>query len=268
MPLSRLLILALTFISLAGCVGPQLVPDQATVSRLHKFHIVAMEAPPLVIPGDSIASRGSSPNSDGSSVAFLPRYTVDMARAVGVLASIAIFVELPALSNAKVDAPPVIKPIETWEPSVALAQVLAEQIRLRGQQADVSEKARVISAIQNRGRTVLMENWLAPVRSWYNDTAPTTRYESLAKLGTDAVVEVGISNYEIFSGNLMLQVHLKLIDPASGRLWGRARAHSLIPVSPIEQLFAANASAFKEAVLRSGKQLVVSGLKELGLSPD
>lgn len=268
MLIRRLLILAVALVLVVGCVGPQLVPERNTASRLHKFHIVAMETPPLVIPGAPFSSISNGSSSVGSSVAFLPRYTIDMARAVGVLSTIAIFVELPVLSSAKVDAPLIIKPIETWEPSLALAQVLAEQIGLSGKQVDVSEKVEIISAIQDRGRTVLMENWMAPIRSWYNDNVPTTRYESLAQVGTDAIVEVGISNYEIFFGKLMLQVHVKLIDSTSGRLLGRARAHSLTSIAPIDQLFAENASAFKEAVLVSGKQLIISNLKELGLSPN
>jgi hypothetical protein len=260
------LILVLALCLVSGCVGQQIVPERRTASQLHRFYVVGIESPPLAIAGGAPSSTENSSSSVGSSVAYLPRYTIDLARGVGVLSTIAIFIALPGQSSARIEAPAFIKPIETWEPTLELAKIVAEQLSMSGKNADVSGKVEPLVTIQDRGRTFLMENWMAPIRSWYNDTEPKKQYRSLAQEGIDAVIEVGISNYEIaFSRKLLLQVHLKLIEPASGKILGRARAYSLTPVAPTEELFASNASTFKEVVTASGKQLIVSNLKELGL---
>lgn len=53
---------------------------------------------------------------------------------------------------------------------------------------------------------------------------PSNRYADLFANGIELVAEVGIGNYKIYFGKLLLQVHVKPIYPASGQLIGRARA--------------------------------------------
>lgn len=260
---SRILAVLLAVSAVAGCVGPPVKSDAGAVSRVKGVYVVPMETPPLTIDS-AYAATGAA-----SIVHFLPRYTLGMARAVGVLSGIVVLLELPEMSRRRLEYPqPIqeqIEPAETWLPSVEIARETMRLLAASGRSPILSSETRPIPGIQESGRTVLMENWMAPIRAWYNDALPTTRYAALSVGGTDVVAEVGISNYEIVSGRLLLQVHLKLIDAASGQLLGRARASSFTELSPMDEVFAADAKRFKESVSRAGNQLIGTCLQELGM---
>ena len=73
----------------AGCVGPGIQPRPEALKGMTEIVIVPMEAPPLYI-GPGYAATGSA-----SIVHFLPRYTIGMARAVGVLSGVAVLLAFP-----------------------------------------------------------------------------------------------------------------------------------------------------------------------------
>ncbi len=247
-------------VALAGCVGPGLRPDAAALAQVKQVQIVPMETLPLSV------DAAYSATANASIIPFLPRYTIGAARTVGVLSGVAILLELPELSKRRLDLPEDvqnrIRPAETWEPTVELAREAQRLISAAGTPNSLAAGTRPIPGIAERGRTVLMENWLAPIRAWYGSDAPTTGYAATAG---GAVVELGISNYEIFDRKLLLQVHLRLIDPASGRLLGRARASSFTELPAMDALFTNDARPFKDAVIRAGAPLLATCLQELGL---
>ena len=115
----RLLVTIFAISALAGCVGPQLQPKTETLSKLLNIYIVPMETPPLTI-GSSYAATGSA-----SIVHFLPRYTIGMARAVGVLSGIVVLLDLSASSHREMEYPPLIQPIEAWNPSIEFSKAAA-----------------------------------------------------------------------------------------------------------------------------------------------
>lgn len=245
----------------SACVGGPLRPDAETVSRARGIHLVPMEAPPLQVDAAYAAS------GPASLVHYLPRYTLGMARSVGILQGVAVLIELSSASHVQAPHPPQVQPLEAWLPAVELTREAARQLAAAGKAATMAAGVQPLPGMQDRGRTSLMENWLAPVRSWYNDETPSTRYAELGARQVDAVVEVGISNYEVHAGGLLLQVHLKLIDPASGRLLARARASSFTPLPPMDEVFASDARELKAAVLRQGKPLITTCLQEIGMVP-
>jgi hypothetical protein len=195
-----------------------------------------------------------------------------MARTVGILSGISMLLELPGSSSQRQAFPSSvqsqIEPTETWQPSVELAQETRRLLAAVGRSASISSKLQPIPGIQNKGRTVLMENWMAPIRAWHNDDQHSTRYALIDRRGIDGVVEVGISNYEIYAGKLILQAHVKLIDPGSGRLLGRARTSSFTELAPMDEIFATDAKRFKELVSRTGNQLIATSLQELGFAAE
>lgn len=233
------------------------------IARTTRIHLVPMEVPPLSV-ASAYAATGSS-----SIVQFLPRYNIGMARTVGVLSGIVLLIELPEMSRRRLEYPlPVqdaIRPVETWQLSVALAQEALHLVGAAGRTPTLAPEVRPIPGVEQRERTLLMENWMAPVRAWYNDTLPSTRYAGLAANRVEAVAEIGVSNYEIFAGKLLLQVHVKLIDPASGALVGRARASSYTDLPSMDDAFAEDAKRFKESALRAGTDLLSACLRELRL---
>lgn len=255
----RNLSVCLALFILAGCVSAPLKPEAGTVSKVNSIYIVPMEPLPLTI-GASYAATGPT-----SLVHFLPRYTIGMARAVGVLSGVAVLLELASGSYQQPVYPPVVEPVETWLPTVELAQYAAQRLSASGRRAMVSSAIQPVPGVEYRGRTFLMENWMAPIRAWYNDETPSSRYAAFAVKGVDMIAEVGISNYEIYTGKLLLQVHIKLIDPASGRLLGRARASSFNALPSMDALFADEAKIFRASVSAQGTPLVATSLEELGL---
>lgn len=260
---TRILAFWLAASLLAGCVGPQIQPRAGAISQIRSIYIVPMETRPLSVDL-AYATSGTS-----SIVHFLPRYTIGMARTVGVLSGVAMLLELPELINRRQNYPLSVQnqigPTETWFLTVELSREASRLVAATGKTPIISPEIQPIPGIQERGRTFLMENWMAPIRAWYNDTLPSPRYASITLNGIGAVAEIGISNYEIYSGKLLLQVHVKLIDPASGQLLGRARASSFSELPSMDEVFAADAKLFKELTSRAGNQLLVECLHELGI---
>lgn len=261
---SRILTIALVGVcALVGCVGPQIQPNAGTIAQIKNIYIVPMEPPPLSLDSTYVATGSSS------MVHFLPRYTIGMARTAGVLSGVALLLDLPEMSQRQLVYPPSVQaqvsPVETWHFSAELAQKAMHLVTAAGKLPTVSLEMQPVPGIQERERTVLMENWMAPIRAWYNDTSPSSRYAALTAKGVGAVAEVGISNYSIFSGKLLLQVHVKLIDPTSGRLLGRARASSYTELPSMDEAFSADAKVFKESALRAGTDLLSTCLRELSV---
>lgn len=244
---------------LAGCVGAKIVPAEVELRSVRRIDIVSMEMPPLAI-GQAYAATGPA-----SIVHYLPRYNIGLARSVGVLSGIVVLLDLAADSHRRPDYPPPVADDETWQLSAELARRLAARLSADGRQALVLPGMQPIPGVVDRGRTVFMENWMAPIRSWYNDDTPSLRYVDRGHPGAGLVLEVGVSNYEVFANKLLLQVHLKLIDPASGRLLGRARASNFTGLPPMDRAFADDAALFRQSAVRAGETLLQECLRALGL---
>jgi hypothetical protein len=259
----RLLALWLALTLLTGCVGPQVRPDAMVLASRQHIHFVPMEMPPLMIDA-SYAATGTA-----SIVHYLPRYTIGMARTVGVLSGIALLVEWPEISRRRIEfAPDVqqrLKSADEWLLTVELAKAAGSWLAAHGRMTSQSRDIHAIPGIEERNRTVFMENWMAPIRAWYNNETPTPGTTVLNQLDASLIVDVGVSNYEIHAGKLLLQVHVRLIDPATGRLLGRARDSSFTEQPPMDTMFADDARAFKAASLTAGSRLLASCLQELGL---
>jgi len=249
-------------LAVAGCVSPQVRPDAKALSGIKSVYVVPMETPPLTVDAAYVAS------APAVFAYSFPRYSPDMARAAGVLSGIAILFELPRMQRPLVYPGPLekqLEPTKEWVVTVEFAHEAERLLVAAGRSTTVSPGVRPIPGIEDRSRTTLMENWMAPIRNWYNDASPSTEYAGLKSEGIDTVLEIGISNYEIHSGVLALQVHLRLIDARTGKLLGRAReAHVIKELPPMDELFTDDARPFKELVLHDGNQLVAKCLQELG----
>jgi hypothetical protein len=137
-------------------------------------------------------------------------------------------------------------------------------------EVSVDRGVRPLPGVAQREVTALMENWMAPIRAYYNDTKPDSTYASLASGPSVAVLEVGVMNYEVGLGShLLVQVFMRLVDPATGHLIGRARAadpfHPL-SVDPLEETLANDAAKFKVMFDAATRGLVADALRQLGLA--
>jgi hypothetical protein len=195
------------------------------------------------------------------------------------------------------------KSTDKWHLTAELAMEAARVLNNSGRVATISPELRAVPGVQESGRTFSMENWMGPLREWYNDASPATLYASRPK-EVGPVVEIGISNFEVVAEMLSLQVHMKLIDVPSGNLLGRSRAYSTSPaasgyippppagspaaqgvasilsiivagaeappsnersLAPLAETFADDAKNFKEKARSIGNPLVLKCLRELGL---
>ncbi len=263
--LSSLVMLALV---LCGCVASQVKPSPGDLDRVKKLAVVAMEAPPLgmapwmvrrlplhpsVIPYVLPDPQTGSPQPAG----FV---------AAGIFMFGALVIADAELRRISVPLDDALAREDAWIPTVVLAQEVVDRLASQGGfEVMTMPGFRKIPGVTFHGRTVFMENWLAPIRAWYNNDTSPLDYSDLGKEQVDAVLEVGILNYEIASGDLfVVQVVLKLVDPRSGKVLGRAREAAYPEVKSPEKIFAGDAQRFKELFAQTAAPLVASSLNAIG----
>ena len=117
--------------------------------------------------------------------------------------------------------------------------------------------------IQRRETTWHMENWYRPLRAWYNDERPQLDLSELRDREFDAVIEIGLMNYEIADNRLMMQVMVKWFDDAAGEPLGRARHHAIPTVGSPDEMFGNQGEEFKRLFRETGRELVRSCLTEV-----
>jgi hypothetical protein len=261
----RILVICLALLELAGCVGAQIQPDPEGLSRVRNIEFVPMETPPLIINQHYLEGQIARREEDINAIQAVS--SILFQSQLGLLLMVSTFPGylLRELESRQMDYP---APVEMWIPTVEFAREASRLVAATGKASTISAEVQPIPGIQDRRRSLLMENWLGSIRDWYNDASPSAKYAALAVKGVDLIAEVGISNYEIgMRGNLLLQVSVKLIDPRSGQLVGRARAYSSTDFKAIDKAFDNDAKPFKDFVLQASNQLVLTCLRELRLVP-
>ena len=231
----RILVICLALSALAGCVGTQLQPDPERVSRVRNIEFVPMETPPLIIFPPYVAGQIARREEDINAIKAVSSLLFQ-----GQLGLLIYFSTFPGyllreLESRQMDYP---APVEMWIPTVEFAREASRLVAAAGKAATVSSEIQPIPGIQDRLRSLTMENWLGPIRDWYNDESSHAKYPGLAVKNIDLCSEVVTLNYEIgHSGYLILQVIVKLIDPRSGQLVGRARAFSSTDFKAMDKAF-------------------------------
>ncbi len=247
---------------LSGCVSAGITPPKDATGKLREIYIVAMETHPLGVP----PSFNSVILGSGGSITT--------ARGFALFNTVAILLELPEVSKRGEETSrsyqTVLDQNGTWVPTVVLANEAQALLAAQGLRATIAPRVKPIPGVENRTYTVLMENWLAPIRAWYNDTTPVPDYRDISHDPSSFVIEVGVINYEIEpAGGLLVQVAMKVIDPSSGNVIGRARAANawdMPQLNPLDQAFSGDASRFKESFLKTGQEITRKCLTELGLA--
>ncbi len=255
-----LIVILAMILALQGCVAGSLSLPRDEGARWPRLEVVAMEAPPLRVP----------PHFESAVLGFLPKYPIEAARVGGVVTSVMVLAEMPAAGRRAGAASKKLEELlsrgEPWAPTRSLAREAAALLTAAGKpQVSVQAQLEPIPDLANREYTFWGENWSGPIRAWYRQTESTVPYQAGAEK-VDAVVEVGLCNYEITSDNkLLLQVMVKVVDPASRVVRGRARASAHPALGALDQAFADGGRRFKEIFQRTGKELLAQCFKEMGL---
>lgn len=245
---------------LSGCVGVPIVPPKEVLDSIQRIYLVAMEPLPLEVPAQ---------------LAVLPLPLTGLTQGPLVVAGLLMLVQIP--QAARVASAPagresalrsqILSGEGVWVPTTVLAEEMERQLASAGRSVERSPKIQSIPGVTERSYTVFGENWLAPIRAWYNAEQSSYDYSAHQVSQHDTILEIGISNYSVYlEDRLLLQVHCRLVDPTTGKTLGRARA-SADPRMQMETAFADGGKVFKKVFRDTGGKLTGQCLEELRLLP-
>lgn len=277
----------------SGCVSSQIIPKESVLRSMRTISIVPIESPPLILhpstEDDRTAiaammrsatapSAASAPSVSGSGASLSQSAApLTLAPAAGIRAGASALVIIGGMAmlleaaSAGKEVPGEIaviemdRPSETWVPSVEFAKKALAALQQTG-----SRDIRVIDGyvrlpITDRTTTWHMENWLGPVRYWYNSDVSIVDYAALGSDHADAILEIGVINYEYASfESLLLQVFVRLIDPGTKQVLGRVRNYDHPEAGPLAPLLQNDAEGMKRLIVETGNRLLATCLVELG----
>ena len=123
-----------------------------------------------------------------------------------------------------------------------------------------------IPGIENRNYTLYGENWMRPVRAWYNSDKSSIDYAALGADSGDVVVEIALANYSVFiKPYLLIQVMVKLVDPSNKAILGRCRRWAKPEIGKLDDALAENGKRFKKAFTLTGSELIKQCITDLRL---
>ena len=236
----------------AGCVAGNSTLNQSKAASLTHIQIVPIEGPPL--SGLDLSSVGGGQAIGSSGLAMLG----------GVL----MLVDDPEADARSAAASQSIGSLldknEIWEPTVEIAKETLRQLETASSNSvSVNSEVQPLPGVKRKEATLLMENWLVPIKDWYNmDITPFSYSEQPSSA---AVLEVGLSNYELSGGRFFIQIMMKLVNPASRLVVANARCYSYPEVGDVEKLFEGDAAGYKQVFRKTTAALVAECIEELGL---
>ena len=170
--------------------------------------------------------------------------------------------KLRRLAVVAMPSPRLDKPLEgNLVPTAYLARVAADYLKERVEVVDTSQAcADSATTWGGIGGWTSMEQYLGHARAWYAEPRSQIDYSDLKKRGVDGVVEIGILNYETFFKTLLMQVIVKLVDPATGAVLGKARSAGNEKIEPF------TAEQFKLVFAQMASTLTADNLARIGLA--
>ena len=245
---------------LAGCIVGGSAVDQSKAASLTHIQIVAIEGPPLSGSGVSkIRLSGSELVVGGTSLG---------SGSLLIVGGVMMLADLPEANRQSAAASKNIESLlddkGVWEPTLMIAEEAMRQLTVSSNiPVNVDAALKQLPGVEKRDATFFMENWMAPLRAWYNESPSAFVYSGQSRSG--AVLEVGLLNYELTSGSLLVQVVMKLIDPSTGMVLANARNFSNTSVESVDQLFEDDAISYKQFFQTIAATLVEDCIDDLGL---
>ena len=257
---SPCMLLAITVL-LVGCVTGGSTLDQSKAASLTHVHIVPIEGPPLsgldlseaILSGAGLMAGGTTVGSNS----------------MIVVGGVAMITALPAANARSAAASLKVESLldrdEIWEPTVELALEAVRQLEIASNYTvSADTEIKPLPGVERREATFFMENWMAPIRAWYNTDKSPFSYSD--KISSGVVVEVGLSNYEMTGDYFLVQVMMKVVDPETGMVIANARKFSNNRFDDIDSLFEDDAAAYKQLFREITAELVQECIDKLGLN--
>ena len=252
---------------LCGCVAATKSVSTDSLQKIRNVHVVPLESHALLISDDS-AFVGSKVASLG----LIPRSNFSNQRGLLLAGTLLMLAELNSPEReqrqaaASAQAEQILRKNELWSPNVEVAREVVQQLTVKGINAAVADNVLPLPPLQADEKAGT--NW-RPIpwnqaAIWYGDENKTDRYRSFASDSSMAVIEVGISVYSIELGMFMAQVHLKLIDPATGTILGRSRGYDYYDRIRGEDLWSNDGARFKALFAQLIKKSVAEAVRDIG----
>jgi len=137
---------------------------------------------------------------------------------------------------------------EVWQPTQQLAEMAAEKIKANGIPAAIDKQPMTFSSLTNK-----------EINAWYKNNS-TTNYREISEVNTTYILEIE-SGASILSGDMLLEVRTKLIDPESGLVLGRNREWETADLPDTVATFKDNGRVYKETYLSIGQKLIKKSLE-------
>jgi hypothetical protein len=273
----------------SGCVSSQIIPKESVLLSLRAISVIPIEGTPLVLNPDTpddvkairalmqsterqISERAPSVNRPGTSLSHsdAPLAAVSPSRTLGAGA----LLELPvaAFAGREVTGETAViemgQPNQIWMPNAEFAQTAMEVLQQGGKREARMIDGYIKPPIADRSITSHMENWLGPIRRFYNSDASTIDYTAIGPDWADAVLEVGTLQYEYSIGRLFLTVFVRLVDPRTKQVLGRAKDYSYPKAGPLTHSLENDGAGMKRLIIETGNRLVTKCLAEMGLTSE
>lgn len=244
----------------AGCVTGSSALDQSKAVSLTHIHIIPVEGPPL---HGAVLSRAGLSGIESIAIGATTGST-----GLLVVGGVLMMATLPEADARSAEGSHRIESLldghEIWEPTVEIAEQARRQLEgTTTYSISVDSEIKPLPGVERREATVLMENWLAPVRAWYNADPSSFAYSDQPSSG--AVLEVGLSNYELSGDHFLIQVMMKMVDQESGAVIANARKAAHPKVDDLDSLFEDDAAGFKRLFRETTATLAQECIEKLGL---
>jgi hypothetical protein len=269
------IVLIVAALPLFGCVTPGIVPSTETLDRLRVIAVIAVETPPLLAHPRTEAERaatlrvgltlpGGYVGPAASTIAPPPvvMYRTVGATYVGLTLAALVASSVPRegeFATMTKDMP------ADWMPSPGLAKVAAQLLKHRAKTQVLVVEGYARLPVEDRSVNLLLENWMAPVRRWYNAESSMLSGTELDAGRVDAILEIGVTNYEWAFNDFIMHVHVKLSDAATKKVLGKARRVDYRGTQPMMQMLQDNGDPLRRLIETMGEDLLRKCLQDLKL---
>jgi hypothetical protein len=259
---------------ISGCMTTGRKAPETVLSRLRVIAIIPIEGPPLLVHPETEADRAAvaaagltSPGSESAGPAYLPLPI--LCRLCNVVQLSQLSLNLAASSTPRKGDALIIRtePPPPWMLTAGLARSAAQLLQLPGTRETLVIEGYAMLPIEDRSVNVYMENWYAPLRSWYNADVSLVDYTQHAVPREDAILEVGVLAYEYIGNRLSLLIMVKLIDPATKQVLARAKDFARPKGKSLAEMLQDEGQPMRHLIETTGETLLTQCLQNLGLIP-
>ena len=237
-------------ILITGCVAGDVSIEPVRKSAVRSIAVHPMEPPPLVVPTGFTAAAELVRGYGAFGVLGLLVGGVVIAERSESLSQDADLWEARAR---------LLESNQIWQPTSVVARQVETSLKSRDLY-EVQSPAPLTKLFigEKRGQF----DPYGPVRAWFNSNEAAANSR---KSDADVVVELGVLNYELAQGLFLIAVVIRVVDPMTGEVLGRARKYATPRAPQMDTLFANEAHALKALFTSTTKQLTEQALLQLGL---